>query len=360
VVAGVSHETAVKGSEESRSSLIEQAAPEQRAVLFDWLVFFLCCGATYALLPLWAPLMLAAWTAILAAPLVNRASSLHRKRRAAAITTAVAAAILLPLGTVILFLSSSLLELIHRVAAAPEQGLALRNVLATNVGIPSSIDANGIMTAIKEYGAGALRILGATAEAAIGVTIFILATYTFLMSGKALWMWLLDHLPFPRGSMHRLANAFVETGRGLFLGIGATALLQGTVAGVGYYFLGVPQAAILGLLTVLAALIPSFGTALVWIPVAIGLFLTGRPVAGIAMLCIGAVISTVDNFIRPALTRNGDLQLPTFLVFVAMLGGLAAFGGWGLVLGPLVVRLAVEGLEVTTAARVASSERIVS
>jgi predicted PurR-regulated permease PerM len=46
------------------------------------------------------------------------------------------------------------------------------------------------------------------------------------------------------------------------------------------------------------------------------------------------------------LARYGKLSLPTFLLLIAMIGGLAMFGPWGVALGPLLVRLAVEGLQI--------------
>ena len=50
--------------------------------------------------------------------------------------------------------------------------------------------------------------------------------------------------------------------------------------------------------------------------------------------------------VRPMLSRYGKLRMPTFLLLISMLGGLALFGAWGVLLGPLLVRLAVEGLEI--------------
>ena len=64
------------------------------------------------------------------------------------------------------------------------------------------------------------------------------------------------------------------------------------------------------------------------------------------MVAIGIVVSTADNFVRPILSRYGSLRMPTFLLLTSMLGGLAIFGPWGVALGPLMVRLAVEGLEI--------------
>jgi predicted PurR-regulated permease PerM len=62
------------------------------------------------------------------------------------------------------------------------------------------------------------------------------------------------------------------------------------------------------------------------------------------MLAIGVVVGVVDNLVRPALSKYGQLRMHGLLLFAAMLGGIAVFGGAGLLLGPLVVRLAIEGL----------------
>jgi predicted PurR-regulated permease PerM len=98
--------------------------------------------------------------------------------------------------------------------------------------------------------------------------------------------------------------------------------------------------------------IPAIGTALVWVPVAAGLALTGRTTEAIILGVIGiAVIGTVDNVARPYLARRGQLQLSTWAVLIAMFGGIELIGGWGLLLGPLAVRLAKEALVLRPAPR---------
>jgi predicted PurR-regulated permease PerM len=143
-----------------------------------------------------------------------------------------------------------------------------------------------------------------------------------------------------------MAAAFEETGRGLFLSLGGTALFQGSLATIGYLIIGVPQALMLGMLTAVGSFIPLIGTALVWVPVTAGMLLMHRSGQAIAVLVLGLVVSSLDNFVRPWLSRYGHLQMPTFVIFVAMLGGIAAFGGAGPLLGPLIVRLTVEALHI--------------
>jgi predicted PurR-regulated permease PerM len=89
--------------------------------------------------------------------------------------------------------------------------------------------------------------------------------------------------------------------------------------------------------------LPTIGTALVWVPICIGLALTGRTTAALILALVGIiVVSSIDNLLRPMLTRFGQLQLPTFVLLIAMLSGLALMGPAGLFLGPLLARMSVE------------------
>jgi predicted PurR-regulated permease PerM len=188
-------------------------------------------------------------------------------------------------------------------------------------------------------------VTGATAAFLVGLFVFLYATFVFLVHGRAIGSWIEDHAPISVEATRRLAGAFEETGRGLLIATGLTALTQGVIATVAYLVLGVPRAIVLGLFTALAALIPSVGTSLVWAPVAVGLALAGRTSAAIAMAVIGIlVIGTVDNIVRPFFSRFGQLHMPVFLILVSILGGFAVFGAFGIILGPLAVRLSMEAL----------------
>jgi predicted PurR-regulated permease PerM len=115
---------------------------------------------------------------------------------------------------------------------------------------------------------------------------------------------------------------------------------------VGYLLVDIPHALILGLLTAIACLLPALGSALVWVPVAIALAISHRSVDLAVIVGMGMFVGVIDNFVRPMLSRYGKLRLPVFLLFIAMLGGVQWAGTWGLVLGPLLVRLTVEALDV--------------
>lgn len=319
-------------------------------------LLLLLTASALTIAPLWVALTLAIWFAVLARPLLLRVARWLRGRNAAAavITMLLVLLIVTPLLLAGISLATGAVSLVKRALNTPSGKSALAAIVSDHAEGIEWLDLlrqQDLFGLIQEHGARAWQVLQAVAGATVGAVlsgfIFVLGGYTFLVSGPHAYRWAEAHAPLHPTHFRRLAGAFVETGRGLLIGVGLTALIQGLLATGAYLALGIPSAATLGLLTCLASLVPSFGTALVWVPVAAGLAITGRPIKAAILAGIGVlVISTVDNLLRPYLSKYGRLRLPTFALFVGIFGGLSAFGPWGFVLGPLLVRLTVEILEI--------------
>lgn len=313
-------------------------------------VVALAVGAALTFLPMLTPLVLAAWAAhLLRGAFVRISRRLHGRQRAAGLLTAglvVLIAAPLVLGAVALVPAvRALLEEIRTASGG-------RGMLATLVsGNAAGGSGPQLVDVIRQYGANASRfasvVAGASATALVAVFVFFATFFSLLVDGERLYKWILDNAPLEETATRRLAGAFHQAGRGLLVGNGLTALVQGALATAAYLALGVPRAALLGVLSVVGALLPMVGTAIVWVPVAAGLALTGHPVRAIILVAIGVgVIATVDNLLRPWLSGRANVGLPASVVLVAILGGVAAFGPWGLLLGPLVVRLAAESVAI--------------
>ncbi len=349
-------------------------ARRQQLVAFRWTVLVLSAAAGVTFLPMWAPLVLAAWVATMARPLLTRISKLTRGRSRAAgvIVVLLVMAMFVPLAGAIVSLSRGAIDLAKNVLASQGTKQALIAIAAGGgpaEGEPGAgpLDAlkspHKIVELAQEYGAQAISVVGgiagAATEALLGLFVFVYAVYVFLVDGPAIYAWLEKHSPLAAPQTRRFTAAFHETGRGLFVGVGLTGLSQGIVATITYFALGVPRALVLGLLTCVASLIPSIGTALVWAPVAVGLALAGRVVPAAVMAGVGVVvIGTIDNLLRPVFARFGKLELSTFVLLTSIFGGLAMFGAGGLLLGPLFARLAKEALVLAREAREKDSARI--
>jgi predicted PurR-regulated permease PerM len=135
-----------------------------------------------------------------------------------------------------------------------------------------------------------------------------------------------------------LAGLAAGTTRGVVYGILGTALLQGILAAIGMVIAGVPAAPLLGLATFFLSPVP-IGPPLVWLPAAFWLFSHGQTGWAIFMLVWGvAVVSSVDNFIKPMIISRGS-NMPFILVMFGVLGGVVAFGFIGVFLGPTLLAI---------------------
>jgi predicted PurR-regulated permease PerM len=349
-------------------------ARPQKTETFRWVVILLAVGAAASFFAFWPSLVLAAWVAVMARPLLLRIAKATggRHRAAGGLVVLLVMVLLVPVGGAIASLSRGAVELARSVMASDSTRNAL--VAVVSGGSPEDGDDVGsmlnlirspdkIVAIVQEHGAAAAQIVGGVAGAAthavLGLFIFFYAVYTFLVDGHDYYEWLEKHAPIEPDHTRRLASAFNETGRGLFIGVGLTGLTQGIVATATYVALGVPRALVLGLLTCISSLIPSVGTGLVWVPVSIGLALAGKTVSAVIMAGVGVgIIATVDNVMRPIFARFGNLELPVFVLLTSIFGGLALFGVWGLVLGPLFVRLAKEALILARTAKAGEQEAL--
>jgi predicted PurR-regulated permease PerM len=123
------------------------------------------------------------------------------------------------------------------------------------------------------------------------------------------------------------------------------AAVQGMIGGITLALLGVAGAVLWALMMTILSFLPLVGAALVWAPVAVWLAVTGHPVKGIILALVGLlVLGNVDNVVRPLLLA-GKSQVNTLVLIISLMGGVAAFGFIGIVLGPLVAVLLTAILE---------------
>ncbi len=313
------------------------------------LLIGLCVGAVLVLAPLWTWLVLAVWVGQIGRRLVTPLTRLtgRRQRAAAVLTVALIAIILVPIGLIAVTLIGDAVDLAQRLAESTQVRDLFEELVTA--GPSAGADGKNPLDLIVAHGGQAWSVVSTVfaiaAKTILGLFVFISGTYVVLADGPRGYRWLVDHAPIDARVTHRLANAFTETGHGLFIGVGGAGLAQAIVATTAFVVIGVPEPFVLGLLTLAASVVPSVGTAFVWVPVSIGLALTGRTDAAIGMAIVGvAVIGTIDNLVRPLLARWGELNLPSYLIMIGMFGGLALVGASGLILGPLVLRLAKEAL----------------
>jgi predicted PurR-regulated permease PerM len=171
----------------------------------------------------------------------------------------------------------------------------------------------------------------------IGLAVMIVALYYFLADGPAMIKSLMRISPLDDRYEEQLLNEFATVTRAVVVATLLSAVVQGVLAGIGYFFAGLGSVALLTMLTMLFSLVPFIGGTAVWVPCCLWLFLEGRVTAAIVLaLYCGVIVSASDNIIKP-LVLQGQSNLHPLLALLSVLGGVKALGPIGILVGPMIV-----------------------
>jgi predicted PurR-regulated permease PerM len=194
---------------------------------------------------------------------------------------------------------------------------------------------------IQEASSALLRFfLSAATAASGGVVQFVVAMGAFhfsLLNGEWLCEQIRQQSPLARERTDTLLTTIQAMIQASFYGVVAVALAQGTLLGVGAWIAGLPVPALWGLATMAVSVVPLIGSALVWIPGAILLLAQGHIAMGFFFLAWSAgLVANADNLVRP-LVLMASLHVSGLVVFIAILGGIQAFGLLGIFVGPVTL-----------------------
>jgi predicted PurR-regulated permease PerM len=188
-----------------------------------------------------------------------------------------------------------------------------------------------LKSAASMGGSLALGIAGSL----VGFFMMLFLLFFLLRDGRVMLRRLVGFIPMEPRPRGQLISYLGEVTRAVVFGSVATALIQGTFAGIGFALAGLPSPVVFGVLATLAAFLP-VGSAIVLIPAVLYLMFAGHWGAAIFLGVWSAGVGVMDNFLRPYLTAK-QAEVSTLAVFVGAIGGASAFGILGLVIGPVLL-----------------------
>jgi len=198
------------------------------------------------------------------------------------------------------------------------------------VGSISKLIANGLSSAT----------LG-TANFLFMTFVFLYTMYFFQMDGPKLIRKILYYLPLGSDDENLMLDKFTSVTRATLKGSMLIGLLQGSLAGIAFAVAGIDNAVFWGTVMAVLSIIPSVGSALVWLPAGAILILQGNVFAGVGLLVFCAVVvGSLDNVLRPMLVGK-DTRMHELMIFFGTLGGIVMFGIAGIFIGPLIASLFV-------------------
>jgi predicted PurR-regulated permease PerM len=329
------------------------------SLAFLWILLPFC-GAVF-----WATL-----TAILFVPLHRRLLvQMKQRRNLAAISTVmiIIAIVILPMALIGASLTQEALGLygrvqsgevnlvrffqqVHDTLPAWVTNLLDRFGLASLGAVQEKLSA-GLMKGSQYLATQALNIGQSTFDFVVSLFVMLYLLFFLLRDEDALSKRIRDAIPLPAEQQKALLLKFTTVIRATVKGDMLVALLQGTLGGLIFWFLGIGAPLLWGVVMALFSLVPAIGAGLIWIPVAVYFLATGAIWQGMVLIAFGAlVIGLVDNFLRPILVGK-DTKMPEYVVLISTLGGIVTFGLNGLVIGPVIAAMFIAAWDIFSASR---------
>jgi len=214
-----------------------------------------------------------------------------------------------------------------------------------SVSITNSIE-NSISNLLSNYASSIGSFILNLPSLLLQLAVVFLILFYALRDGDQAFKYLKSLSPLNKENQAKFFQHFKDITKSVLLGQIVVGLLQGIVAGIGYFIFGVPNALLLTALTMIIGIVPIIGPWLVWIPIDIYLFVAGRTGAGLGLLIYGLIlINSIDTIIRPMIVSRRT-QINPSIILIGMIGGLYVFGLLGIIVGPLILAYVLLVLEL--------------
>ena len=309
-------------------------------------------------LPFLVPLSIAATLAFLFHPLNERLAKLFGGSRGPASFITVILAVLVIIIPFVFIGTTIFKEAVDFSAQLNNGGTERISASLSSMGARISYYFPGYSFNLPEYvnsGFGWLSqnigiVFAGIAKVTIGLLlnlfICLIAFYYFLKDGQKLARAIVALSPLPDKNDYEILAKLEGTVSSVVRGSLIVAVIQGILAWLGFTMFGVPNPALFGSFTAIAALIPGVGTAVVVAPAVIYLFVIGSTGQAIGLLVWGiTAIGLIDNILGPTLMKKG-IKVHPFLILLSVIGGLGFFGPVGFLLGPVVLSLLFAMLDI--------------
>ncbi len=221
-----------------------------------------------------------------------------------------------------------------------------KNAQKLSPGFSLNLNAQEILSPILNFTVKHLGgIFSGAAKLLLSILLGLIALFYFFKEGKEIKKYAAKLSPLSLRNNEDIFIALKKTVNASIKGGVLVAILQGITVGLGFVIFGVPNAALWGAVSMVASFIPGVGIAMVAIPVAIYLIVSGN-----MLMALGFLIWTfgtnaiLDFFIGPKLKKGAGLH--PLLILFSVLGGISLFGAMGILIGPMVISLLLALLRI--------------
>lgn len=343
---------------------MEAFSKSYRGIAFGVLLALTLTASVWLVLRFAPALLWAIVLAVLVGPIHKRFAKRYSPNTAALFATFFTIAIVgVPLalvGTVLsLQIVSSARQFVANSNPGPD-GLTLESIvtqidtfvhpLASSVGASDfklidwvNENKDQLVRNVSQFAGAAVRGFG---ETLFMLVVAFLTLFFLLRDGLRMREPALELIPLPREKASEILDKMCGTIHAVFVGVILVALVQGAIAGIAYWALGVPSPLVWYVATTVLCAIPLLGAPLVYIPMSILLMSQGKVWQGIVLAVIGfGIVSQIDNVLKPWVI-GARTNLHPMAVFFSLLGGVFALGPVGIMAGPVLLTVLLALMDI--------------
>lgn len=345
---------------------MEQANnPQAKTPWRGWIQLFLGIGITVLFLSMMAPfivaILLGAIIAILAYPLFEKAlKRFPRSVAALSVTALVTLGIFIPFVLTIYLGTYRTLNFVGKyrilkdsqsIEQIIESPVAKKWISKVPKFIPIDRDwiyeqsLDFIQIIIERLSTAVGKLISEMPGLVVAGSVVILSTYFFLHDGARFLYFLSSISPIGLQRSVELYTTFETSCRGVVIGLFASALAQALLMTILFSLTHLPNALVIGLVTVVCGMIPLVGSAPIWISATLYLAAQGTWGYFTVMLVGGLLVATIDNVIRPLIMKD-HAQMHPMLALISVLGAVNMMGPTGIFLGPIIAAVFVSFLKI--------------
>lgn len=172
------------------------------------------------------------------------------------------------------------------------------------------------------------------------ITQLIILLFVFfftLRDGEIIVKFLREMSPFNEETEKRFIKHFNDITKSVIYGMIIVGTIQGVAAGIGFYAFSIPQSLFLTIIAILFGILPVLGPFILWLPIGIGMLMTGKIGIGTTFILYNLLTTIFINFIIGPKIVQKRTGMPQVIALIGMLGGGYLFGIIGLIVGPLIL-----------------------
>jgi predicted PurR-regulated permease PerM len=171
------------------------------------------------------------------------------------------------------------------------------------------------------------------------------ALFYFFIDGKKAVDKFMEISPLADKHEELLIKKFTSMTRATLKGTVALGLIQGTMGGLAFLITGINSIALWTVVMIALSIIPLVGAPVILFPASLIMFATGNIWQGVFLLIATGLVAGADNVLRPQLVGK-DVEMHSLLIFFSTIGGIAAFGILGFIIGPIIMALFLTFIEI--------------